>query len=182
MRRLLVPALAAALLLTGCTSQGSQVQEVDGTTQWKHPSVVVDFAGPTSAGSTFRSVDQRGHVLVVNFWYEGCGPCNAEAPVLRSLSQRFANDGVQFVGINTEDGRAGAQAFERQYGIAYPSILDQSNDSAAQLAFQGTVGPRTIPSTIVLDRKGRVSARIISQVSESVLRTFIQDALDGTTA
>ncbi len=178
MRRLLVPALAAALLLAGCTSQGSDVQEVDGYTQWKRPSIVVDFSGPASDGSTFRSVDHRGDVLVVNFWYEGCPPCNAEAPVLKSLSERFADDGVQFVGINTEDGRAGAEAFERQYGIGYPSILDQSNDSAAQLAFRGTVGPRTIPSTIVLDRRGRVSARIIGEVPESALKTYIQDALD----
>lgn len=179
MKRLLVPVLAAALALTGCTSGGSDVQQVDGYTQWKRPSIVVDFTGPVSDGSTFRSVDHRGDVLVVNFWYEQCPPCNAEAPVLKSLADRFKDDGVQFVGINTEDGREGARAFERQYGIDYPSILDQSNDSAAQLAFQGTVGPRTIPSTIVLDRKGRVSARIIGQVPESALKTYIQDALDA---
>ncbi|MFD1721232.1 TlpA family protein disulfide reductase [Amnibacterium endophyticum] len=186
MRRALVPVLAAALLLTGCTEAGPNQDRLDingVVTEWKHPDTPpVEFTGTTVEGKPFDLKDTRGSVTVVNFWYNACSPCRAEAPVLKDLAADFAKDGVRFVGVNTRDDRATAAGFERQFSPGYPSVVDQENGSAAQLAFAGVRGPNTTPTTLVLDREGRVTARYGSLANESVLRTLIQDAVDGTAA
>lgn len=181
-RALLAPALAALLLLTGCTEAGVQAptHDVDGVQEWEHPTGgPIDFSGPTVDGSTFRSTAMRGHVLVVNFWYAACGPCNGEAKTLTALADRFESDGVRFVGINIRDGAGDAAGFERKYATPYPSVLDQANGGAARLAFQASgQPPSAVPSTLVLDRDGRLVSRILGQVDESTLRTLIRSAVD----
>ena len=189
-RALLAPAIAVLLLLTGCTEAGVQVptppdRHGGGVEEWTRPSgKPIDFSGPTGDGSTFRSSAQRGHVVVVNFWYKACGPCNAEAKTLTAAAKQFEAKGVRFVGINTEDDAANAESFERMYGTPYPSVLDQQNQGAARLAFQASgLPPSAIPTTVVLDRDGRMTARILGQVTDaSTLRTLIQTALDGQDA
>lgn len=185
MRRLLVPALAVALLLTGCAEQGPTLRAdgFDPVQQWVHPDTPpVTFTGTTVEGKPYDFADTRGSVSVVNFWYNGCSPCRSEAPVLKALAADFAKDGVRFVGVNTRDDRATAEGFERQFSPGYPSVVDQENGTAAQLAFAGSRGPNQTPTTLVLDRKGRVTARYTGLADESVLRTLIQDAVDGKAA
>ena len=183
--RILAPALAAVLLLTGCTEQGAQ-QTQPGTaskpwTEWTDPTTAaVTFSGKTTDGTTFASKDHLGQVLVVNFWYAGCAPCRAEAPTLNAAAKAFPS--VQFVGVNVADDASTAAAFDRSHGTTYPSILDEQQDAATQLAFAGSRPPKAVPSTLVLDRKGRVVARIVGQADGSVLKSIIKDAVDGTAA
>lgn len=182
-----VPLVAASLALAGCAEQGSQADDggtgVAGVDQWKRPTTApVRFSGPTVDGSTFRSVAHDGSVLVVNFWYAGCGPCQVESPGLVKVAKSFAGKDVQFVGINTSDNAATAQQFERQYKVPWQSILDQENQGAAQLAFAGSRAPKAVPATLVLDRKGRVTARMVGAADPSILTTLIDDTLDGAAA
>lgn len=183
-----VPLVAASLALAGCTETGSQADgdgtnPIPGIDQWKKPTTEpVVFSGKTADGSTFRSTAHRGSVLVVNFWYAGCGPCQVESPSLVKVAKSFAGKDVQFVGINTSDAAATAQRFEQQYKVPWQSILDQENQGSAQLAFAGSRAPRAIPSTLVLDRKGRVTARMIGAADPSILTTLINDTLDGAAA
>jgi peroxiredoxin len=142
----------------------------------------VTFSGATVDGGTFSSKRYLGKVVVVNFWYAGCPPCRAEAPDLNALSERFASAGVQFVGVNVSDDAATAASFERTYRSTYPSIVDQENGAAVQLAFAGSRTPRAVPSTLVLDREGRVTSRVVGLANRSILGTLIQDAVDGDTA
>ncbi|MGN6445789.1 TlpA family protein disulfide reductase [Amnibacterium sp.] len=184
--RLLAPVLAAALLLTGCTEQGAQAPDlgsVDHTVdQWQHPTTApVTFSGTTVDGSTFSSKQYLGKVLVVNFWYAGCPPCRAEAPTLDALATRYAGK-AQFVGVNVSDDSATAASFERTYKTDYPSIVDQEGGASVQLAFAASKPPKAVPSTLVLDGKGRVTARIVGLANKSVLNQLIQDAVDGTAA
>lgn len=184
--RLVAPLVAAALLLTGCTEQGVDGQNLpnDGLPQqWNDPTTKpVEFDGTTIDGARFDSTSLLGDVVVVNFWYAGCVPCRAEAPILKKLAAERAADGVSFVGVNTRDDRATAEVFEREYEPGYPSIVDQEGDLSAQLAFAGVRGPNTTPTTLVLDRKGRVVARYGGLVNGSVLNTLIGDAVDGKSA
>jgi len=186
--RLLVGVAAVLLLLTGCTEQGSQVGSAgpgfitgDGTiTEWQKPTTQpVTFSGKTIDGTTFSSKDHLGDVVVVNFWYAGCPPCRAEAPTLNDLADAFEGDGVQFVGVNISDDRATAASFERTFTSTYPSIVDQEQGAAVQLAFAANRSPKAVPSTLVLDREGRVTARIVGLANKSNLRTLVQDAVDG---
>ncbi|MFN4001672.1 TlpA family protein disulfide reductase [Microcella sp.] len=137
----------------------------------------IEFAGVVESGDTVSSDDYRGDVLVVNFWYAGCPPCRLEAPDLEALAQRFAPDGVRFLGVNIYDQAPTALSFAEEFGVTYPSILDV-NDGAVRLAFAGQVAPTAVPTTLVLDQQGRVAARIAGLVSEpSVLRSMITDVL-----
>jgi thiol-disulfide isomerase/thioredoxin len=138
----------------------------------------ITFDGVDEAGKPFRSAEFAGEVMVVNFWYAGCAPCRAEAPQLQELWEEYSAEGVQFVGINVYDQPDTAISFNETYGITYPSIIDV-NTGSAKLAFTGTVPPQAVPTTLVLDREGRVAARILGQLPDkSVLSTLIRDTIE----
>lgn len=119
--------------------------------------------------------DWDAEILVLNTWYAACPPCRAEAPDLAALASQFEDDGVRFLGINTEDESPTAAAFERTYDIPYPSILDQSGRVVA--ALNGVVPLQAVPTTVVVDGDGMVAARVIGQVEKSTLEVLIQDVL-----
>ncbi|MFK4729502.1 redoxin family protein [Agromyces mediolanus] len=190
----LTAAVAGALVLTGCTTNDSLAEQYragdgkgyvagDGTIT-EIPAAErgerVTFNGELEAGGTTESSTYLGQVMVVNFWYAGCAPCRAEAPQLETLSQKYRDQGVVFLGVNVRDQAGTAMAFTDAYGITYPSILDV-NDGNAQLAFSGTVAPNAVPTTVVLDREGRVASRILGQLQdESILDTLIASTLAET--
>ncbi len=137
----------------------------------------IEFSGVIENGDTVSSDDYRGEVLVVNFWYAACPPCRLEAPDLETLAQQFEPDGVTFLGVNIYDQAPTAVSFAKEFGVTYQSILDV-NSGSVRLAFAGEVAPNAVPNTLVLDRQGRVAARISGLISEpSVLRSMISDAL-----
>jgi len=136
----------------------------------------VQFAGETSTGGTLASTELIGNVAVVNFWYAACPPCRAEAADLQRVSETYADRGVRFVGVNIYDQAATANSFHETYGITYPSILDV-DDAAVRLAFSETVPPQAIPSTVVLDKQGRVAAYIRGVADPSVLSAMIDRVL-----
>ena len=135
----------------------------------------VDFAGRTLDGRRFDVADHRGDVVVVNVWGSWCPPCIAEAPALQQVWEQVEADGVQFVGIDFRDNVGAARAHERRFGITYPSIDDPAGETLLEL--RGSLPPRAVPSTLVLDRQGRVAARVLGQVRASTLRALVSDAL-----
>ena len=138
----------------------------------------VSFGGTLESGKAFDSKSVAGDVVVVNFWYAACGPCRVEAKDLESVWKDFEGKGVSFVGVNTYDQPDTAQAFNANYGVTYPSIIDV-NTGAAKLAFAEVTSIQATPTTRVLDRTGRVAARVIGPIaSASILSTLIQTALD----
>lgn len=138
----------------------------------------VDFDAVLDTGDTATSDDYRGDVLVVNFWYAACAPCRVEAPLLEEVNQAFVGEDVSFLGVNLYDGAEASQAFAETYGVAYPSAL-ATEDGSIKLAFAGQTPLNAVPVTLVLDREGRVAARVIGQISEtSILETLVSDALE----
>jgi hypothetical protein len=83
---------------------------------------------------------------------------------------------VRFLGINVRDTVATARAFERNFGITYPSVEDLNGQ--VLLAMTDYVPPQAVPTTIVLDRSGRVSARILGIAERSTLESLITTVLD----
>lgn len=137
----------------------------------------VAFGGVTEDGETFSSDDIAGQVTVVNFWYAGCGPCRIEAKDLEAVWQKHQPDNVQFVGVNIYDQADTAKAFAKTYGITYPSLMD-ADTGDAKLAFARVTPIQAPPTTLVLDKQGRVAARIIGPIDgTSILSTLIQTAL-----
>lgn len=138
----------------------------------------VDFGGVTETGDSFSSTDIRGEVAVVNFWYAACGPCRIEAKDLEAVWQRHQDDGVVFMGVNIYDQADTARAFAEKYGVTYPSLID-ADSGRAKLAFAKVAPIQAPPTTLVLDREGRVAARIIGPIDgTSILSTLIKDVLE----
>ena len=137
----------------------------------------VEFGGVTETGEDFDSADIAGQVTVVNFWYAGCAPCRLEAADLESVWQEYSDQGVSFVGVNTRDQADTAVAFAEEYGVTYPSLIDVDT-AEAKLAFAKATPISATPTTLVLDKQGRVAARIIGPIDgTSILSTLVKDAL-----
>ncbi|MEJ1088164.1 TlpA disulfide reductase family protein [Microbacterium sp. Mu-80] len=138
----------------------------------------VEFGGVTEDGEKFSSDDISGQVAVVNFWYAGCGPCRIEADDLEAVWQKHQPDDVAFIGVNIYDQPATAKAFAETYGVTYPSLIDATTGEA-KLAFAKVTPIQAPPTTLVLDKQGRVAARIIGPIDgTSILSTIIQDVLE----
>jgi thiol-disulfide isomerase/thioredoxin len=134
-------------------------------------------SGTTLTGQRLSLQADRGFVVVLNFWGSWCAPCRAEAPALASLARHFQANQVRFVGVDSRDSVTGAQAFDATFGVGYPSLRDSSGQIA--LAFRQTVPPEAIPTTLLIDRGGRIAARVIGQVSYRGLRALIDRILAG---
>ena len=134
------------------------------------------LAGRALGGEWLSTRQWHGRVVVLNAWGSWCAPCRAEAPDLRRVATATWPRGVRFLGIDTRDNRAAARAFVRRYQIPYPSLFDESG--SLLLALADTVPARAIPSTVVVDQKGRVAARVIGRVRASTLRGLIDDVLE----
>ena len=137
----------------------------------------IEFAGVTEDGDDFDSADLAGDVTVVNFWYAGCPPCRVEAADLESVWQDYQDEGVSFIGVNTLDEADTAKAFAETYGVTYPSVMD-AKTGEAKLAFARVIPIQATPTTLVLDKQGRVAARVLGELeSASILETLVKDAL-----
>ncbi|RUP84477.1 TlpA family protein disulfide reductase [Kocuria sp. HSID17582] len=137
----------------------------------------VAFDAEMFDGSSVTAESLRGRPAVVNFWYAGCAPCRAEAPDLVALHGEY-KDQAQFLGVNLRDQQATAEAFERNFGVDYPSASDLNG--AVLLALSDYVPPQAVPTTLVLDSKGRVAARVLGKADKSTLDALIKDTVAET--
>jgi thiol-disulfide isomerase/thioredoxin len=135
-------------------------------------------SGPVlGSNQTISTQDYHGKVVVINVWGSWCPPCRKEAPDLQSASVE-TKDVAQFVGITSKDyDPAPAEAFVRSFDITYPSIYDPTGK--VLLAFAGDLPPSAIPSTMIIDREGRLAVRVLSEVSKITLVDMINDVADG---
>lgn len=134
------------------------------------------FSGVTESGQMLSSSAFQGKVVVINWWYAACAPCRAEATDLAGLSREFAGE-AEFVGVNVRDTAETALAFDRTFGIEYPSLMDTQTGEVS-LAFTGVVSPQAVPTTLVIDKKGKVASRILGRIDPSILRTLIRSVVD----
>ncbi|GAA0353957.1 MAG: TlpA family protein disulfide reductase [Propionibacteriaceae bacterium] len=133
--------------------------------------------GVTLDDQPWTSAKISDKVIVYNVWGSWCAPCVSEAPALVRASRRLDNQAA-FVGLNTRDfDKAAPRAFVRAYEIPYVNLFDPQG--ALILRFSGELPPNAIPSTIVIDRQGRLAARIIGETTEATLVGLVQDIAAG---
>ncbi len=176
--------VVASLLMAGCagsasgdtvTADGQGFVAGDGSIVVLAPEdrqAAPTVSGELLGGGQLSTADLRGSVVVLNVWASWCAPCRAEAAHLQSVWGATQNGGVQFVGLNTRDSDASARGFVSTFGLTYPQLLDPAGRQ--QLLFRDTLPPQAIPSTIVLDKEGRVAARVLGEVTESGLLGVIE--------
>jgi thiol-disulfide isomerase/thioredoxin len=178
--------VAAALAAVGCSGTNAVSQSVSGSlgygsgdqaTTWiasDHRSAVTGVTGTLLDGSSFDLAQWRGRVVVVNFWDSWCKPYEAEAQSLEQVYRDDRDKGVEFLGVDVRDNSPQADAFIQRHHISYPNLFDESNVTA--LRFQG-LPPNATPTTIVLDRQGRIAARHSGAILYSQLRDLVARAL-----
>ena len=168
-------ALASILLLTSCSTGGISSNSESAYVSGDGSAIVINesqrtlapkLSGDTLSGSKFTN--QPGKLTVVNVWASWCSPCRAEAPTLEEFA--IKNPDIQFVGILTRDNLSSAQSFVDRFKISYPTLVDDAVISS----FRGSLPANAIPTTLVIDSKGRVAARISGQVTVSTMRDVLE--------
>ncbi len=137
------------------------------------PDEAPEYELVTLSGDTVRSAGLAGRVVVVNFWATWCPPCRLEMPSLQKLHERRGADGVVVLGFSTDvGGDAGVLSFLRERGITYPVGKATAEH---QRAFGGIQG---IPTTFVLDRRGRVRHRVVGYFASPAMNAAVSRLLD----
>ncbi len=135
----------------------------------------VQIQGALFNGAAVTPADFQGKVSVLNFWFAACAPCRVEAPLLEALHQEFKDQGVQFFGVNLRDEKPTAEAFEKTFNLTYPSFNDK--DGGVLLSVSGLVPPGAVPTTLVLDKRGRVASRVLGEIEKGTLKALITAAV-----
>lgn len=172
-KRLAIIGIAATLLLTACGGGNSQNGSQsfisgNGAVTFKSPDTrkpAPEISGKTLGGGSYQM--PKGKVTVINVWASWCAPCRAEAPALVAISNSFPM--VSFIGILTRDNESTAKAFVKRFKIPYPTLVDDS----ILLGFVGSLSANAIPTTIVLDKQGRVAGRISGEITVASLTDLI---------
>lgn len=138
----------------------------------------IDLSGTTVTGGQWSMAkDGKGKVVVVNVWGTWCGPCTEELPHLQSAWAAYEKAGkdVVFVGIDTREPSSSSRAYLEKLGVTYPSINDQESGGQPMLELQGKA--TATPTTLVLDREGRIAGRVLGATSQSTLTGLVDDVL-----
>lgn len=135
---------------------------------------VPELSGKTVDGKQLDLADYAGKVMVINVWGSWCAPCRAEMPHLVEVANDTADQGVQFVGINSRDPNiAPARKFEKQFDVPYPSLYDPVGKLMLRFP-KGSLNPKAIPSTLFVDREGKIAARALKPLGEDELRETLE--------
>jgi thiol-disulfide isomerase/thioredoxin len=168
------PIVIALLLLTGCSNGGvSQAEESfisgDGAVTCINKSDRISapkISGMTLLGTQYKFEGKK--IAVVNVWASWCSPCRAEEPALSALARKYSD--VEFIGILTRDNPVNAEAFYRKRNIPYPTLIDDS----ILVGFRKSLPANAIPTTVVMDKSGKVAARISGAVTVASLTDLIE--------
>ena len=113
-------------------------------------SAAPDFTLHAMDGPNLHLKDQRGRVVMVNFWATWCGPCRQEMPQLNRLFEKYRASGFVLLGVNVDDDTSKAREVAAKLGVTFPVLLD--TDKTVSKLYDLT----TMPSTVIIDRDGKV--------------------------
>jgi len=139
----------------------------------------LEISGITLDGLPFALSDLRGRVVVLNAWASWCGPCEAEMPAFVDLDATADPADIVVVGLNVSDDPAAAEAFMEEQGMTFPAVADPDGMLLATIP---GVPPKSLPSTVILDRDGRIAARIIGATNPVSLASEVGRVLGAASS
>ena len=184
--RRFVVVLFAAALLSGCASNtpannpnevgfvaadGSAVLR-DESERTAAPELVFDGISPAA---TWSVESARGSVVLLNVWGPWCAPCRKEFPDLQKLSETLGPDGLEIVGVATRTTATSVTAFTSAQKISFRQVADF--DSLIVSSISG-VPSSTVPSSILIDRKGRVAGWVLGAADPVLLKSMLKSLLE----
>jgi thiol-disulfide isomerase/thioredoxin len=171
--------VAASLTITSLSGCG---RDVPASSQVGTTAIAPDdrvklegIEGVTSDGEEIALADFSGRVVVLNGWATWCAPCREEMPDLVIADETFDDTIVGFLGVNISDELQAAADFAMEFGVSYPSIVDEDGSIWAQIP---DIPPTALPSTVIVDKQGRVAVRIIGKVDPQTFPGLIQDVVN----
>jgi peroxiredoxin len=109
-----------------------------------------DFTLPSSKGDNVRLAEQRGQVVMLNFWASWCGPCRKEMPLLDAMYQRYSSAGFVLYGVNVEEDNTDAKKLLKELGVTFPVLFDTESKASSLYNVDA------MPTTVLIDKKGQV--------------------------
>ncbi len=109
-----------------------------------------DFTLPSSKGDNVRLAEQRGQVVMLNFWASWCGPCRKEMPLLDAMYQRYSSAGFVLYGVNVEEDNTDAKKLLEELGVTFPVLFDTESKASSLYNVDA------MPTTVLIDKKGQV--------------------------
>lgn len=110
----------------------------------------LDFTLRSMGGPNVRLQEQRGKVVLINFWATWCGPCRQEMPLLGKIYDKYQAAGFNLLGVNVDDDVRRATDIGLKTGVKFPLLLDTDKAVSSRYDIQ------TMPTTLIVDREGRV--------------------------
>jgi thiol-disulfide isomerase/thioredoxin len=136
------------------------------------PAFSPSFALKDTGGRTVRLSDYKSKVVLINFWATWCAPCQAEMPELKKLQTEYENRGLQIIGIACPpERRLNVLRITRKYRLNYPVLF---GTRAMTKEFDVS---EVLPVTIVVDREGKIQARILGMLEPEEFKEKIAPLL-----
>lgn len=123
--------------------------------------------GETVEGKKVSLADYKGKVVLINFWATWCGPCKQEIPTLVSLKTKYAAQGLEILGVVSNDDLKQATDYARAHEMTWPQLLGTAE--------QGSVyGVKGIPANFIVNREGKVVATIEGLIEPDLLESEVK--------
>jgi cytochrome c biogenesis protein CcmG/thiol:disulfide interchange protein DsbE len=166
---LVVLALAAGFafvprITNGCGKAAANEPAPDFTA-----TVVANPLEPAQTSLTLSAL--RGHPVVLDFWATWCGPCQAEAPIVNAISQRYKDKGLVVIGVNTSDAEGLAARFAAKKGLLFPIVYDEGN------AIANKYRADSLPTLVVVSKEGKIVAVRQGVTSDADLERLVRQVL-----
>ncbi len=121
----------------------------------------------TIDGKKWNLDENRGRVVLLNFWATWCTPCRTETPMLVKLGKEYNDRGLNIVGIALDsEGTAIIKKFIAEYKVDYPILLPVSGSALSRID--------PVPTTILIDAKGFLVKKYVGELPEKILREDIE--------
>ena len=132
---------------------------------------MADFTFPTLDGPSWTLSQHRGRVVLLNFWATWCPPCQAETPALVRVASEYRAQGLDVVGVAMDqDSMNTVPAFVAEYHVPYPILLPRPFSPLTAVV-------QSVPTTFLIDRRGRVAQAYVGEVDEGSLRRELERLL-----
>ncbi|TDF34778.1 TlpA family protein disulfide reductase [Alteromonadaceae bacterium M269] len=112
-------------------------------------SIAPDFTLKSKSGSNMRLSEQKGNIVLVNFWASWCGPCRAELPEFEKMQQDYEDLGFTVMAVNVDDDSRKADVLLRDIKVSFPVLFDPEGDVSKLYDVSA------MPTTVVIDRDGK---------------------------